>query len=78
MMTAVTSDCDDDHDDDRVGDGGGDGGANGGDNGGGWWWWCADPHCLLTDILVTTPNRLVHLLNEEPPGVELHKWVPAH
>ncbi|EDO37347.1 predicted protein, partial [Nematostella vectensis] len=29
------------------------------------------------DILVTTPNRLVHLLTQEPPGIELHnvEWL---
>lgn len=33
--------------------------------------------CLLSltliDILVTTPNRLVHLLEQEPPGISLKK-----
>ncbi|XP_058948166.2 probable ATP-dependent RNA helicase DDX52 [Pocillopora verrucosa] len=29
------------------------------------------------DILVTTPNRLVHLLSQDPPGIELHnvEWL---
>jgi len=33
--------------------------------------------CHRFDILVTTPNRLVHLLNQDPPGIELHsvEWL---
>ena len=29
----------------------------------------------VTDILVTTPNRLVHMLVQEPPAIQLHKYV---
>ena len=30
---------------------------------------------LLTDILVTTPNRLVYLLTKDPPQITLDKYV---
>ena len=29
---------------------------------------------LPLDILVTTPNRLVHLLSQEPPGISLNRY----
>lgn len=28
---------------------------------------------FLSDILITTPNRLVHMLNQDPPTVHLHR-----
>ena len=31
--------------------------------------------CFAPDILVTTPNRLVYLLEQEPPGISLKKSV---
>ena len=32
-------------------------------------------HFCPPDILVTTPNRLVHMLSQQPPAIKLHKWV---
>ena len=29
--------------------------------------------CYCADILITTPNRLVHMLSQEPPSIQLHK-----
>lgn len=29
---------------------------------------------LLTDILVTTPNRLIYLLKEDPPAIDLSRY----
>ena len=28
---------------------------------------------VFVDILVSTPNRLVHLLSSQPPAIDLHK-----
>ena len=31
--------------------------------------------CVFVDILVTTPSRLVHMLSQEPPTIQLNKSV---
>lgn len=32
-------------------------------------------HLFFLDILIATPNRLVHLLKQDPPGINLSKYV---
>lgn len=33
------------------------------------------PLFFLTDILVTTPNRLIYLLKQDPPGIDLTRYI---